>query len=115
VTPARVDGVRIIHELCMWLRHRLVDLGWIAERSGDAAATAAPAHRSTLIPVRPDLLKSLGELCSTDRYIKNRATSIGLMCEPGLAGSLLAEVATMTGKDRGPGWERDWPPVAWLT
>jgi len=91
--------VRIIHELCVWLRHRLVDLGWIAERSGDAAATAAPAHRSTLIPVRPDLPKSLRELCSTDRYIKNRATSIGLMCEPGLAGSLLAEVATMTGKD----------------
>ena len=65
--------------------------------------------RSTLISVRPDLPKSLGELCSTDRYIKNRATSIGLMCEPGLAGSLLAEVATMTGKDRGSGWERGWP------
>jgi hypothetical protein len=65
--------VRIIHELCVWLRLRLVDLGWIVERSGDA--TAAPAQRSTLIPVRPDLPKSLGELCSTDRYIKNRATS----------------------------------------
>jgi hypothetical protein len=31
VPVARVDGVRMIDEMCVWLRHRWHDLGWIFE------------------------------------------------------------------------------------